>query len=132
MFAECSGSALEREVIDDLASYIRALDDGACDPAATEAQSWQSEVRLVRAGLASKSPLGANYKDAMRAALGRIYERFPAHADIRDELIALSRRIEADTDASKINAALDDLSVALAEAEPVSLYNPEPLARALR
>lgn len=128
---EFSGTPLEREVISDLATYIRALDDQACDLDATEPQTWRSEIALVRAGLIQIKDRIA-YKDAMRAALGRVYARYPADPDIRADLVALSRDIASDADRSVVLARLDDLSRALSAAEQGSLYNPERLARALR
>ena len=128
---EFSGTPPEEDVIEDLAAYIRALDDKACDVNAIEPQTWQSEIDLVRAGLVQKE-YSDSYKDAMRAALGRIHARYPAHPDIRADLVVLSRDIASDADRMAILAALIDLSSSLSAAEQGSLYNPERLARTLR
>jgi hypothetical protein len=128
---EFSGTPLERDVIEDLAAYVRALNDKSCDVNASEPQTWQSEIELVRVGLVQDLDREA-YKDAMRAALGRIHQRYPAHPDIQADLVSLSRDIASNTDRSVVLVALDDLSRALNAAEQGSLYNPEWLARALR
>lgn len=129
---EFSGTALDQAVISDLATYIRALDERVCDPDATEVHTWQSEIKLVRAGLSADPQRIAAYEDAMRAALGRIHERFPGDFDIRADLVSLSRMIKADIDRATIEAALDEVSNALASAAADSLYDPERLAAALR
>ncbi|NQY12635.1 MAG: hypothetical protein HRT81_02095 [Henriciella sp.] len=128
---EFSGTPPEDHVIEDLAAYIRALDEQACDINAIEPQAWQSEIDLVRVTLVQKEYSGS-YKDAMRAALGRIHARYPAHPEIRADLVALSRDIASYADLMAVLPALDDLSRALSAAEQGSLYNPERLARALR
>lgn len=129
---EFAGTALDQAVISDLATYIRALDERVCDPYATEVQTWQSEIKLVRAGLTADPNRMDAYKDAMRAALGRIYERFPGQSDIRADLVSISRMIEADIGRATIETALDEVSHALTSAAADSLYDPDRLAAALR
>ncbi|MCR9080670.1 MAG: hypothetical protein NXH78_16395 [Hyphomonadaceae bacterium] len=131
---EFSGTAPESVVIDDLAAYIRTLDTAACAPNTIEAQSWRAELSLLRAGLIAPDVRSGSYKDAMRAALGRLYERYPGqqHADLRTDLIQLSRVLADGNPPEDIGQTLDQLAEQLAGAEAGSLYSPEVLSRALR
>ncbi|MEM6411644.1 MAG: hypothetical protein AAF683_08925 [Pseudomonadota bacterium] len=47
---EFAGNALEQETIQDLAAYIRALDDRACDTDEVRQPSWQDEMKRLRTG----------------------------------------------------------------------------------
>ena len=131
---EFAGSDPDPEIIADLAAYIRALDDSVCAADQTEPQSWQAETALVLAGATAEMRGPSPYTDAMRAALGRIHERFPApsHAPLRDALIRISRDLEAGTTPAALEAALSDLSLKLEAADQGSLYDERALARALR
>ena len=70
----------------------------------------------------------------MRAALGRLYKRYPGqqHADLRNALIKLSRALADGEPPEDIRQTLDQLAEQLARAEAGSLYSPEVLSRALR
>lgn len=131
---EFAGAAPETSVIADLAAYIRAIDDAACLANEDEPQTWEAEIALVRAGLTADRPAPSPYTDAMRAALGRIYERFPATGDasLGDALITLSRGIDDGMSAEAIAADVNRLYSRLGAMEQSSLYDPVVLARALR
>lgn len=126
---EFSGSAPEPSVIADLAAYIRALDAAVCDPVKNEPQSWVREVTLIRAGLGLHAGMSRDYINAMRAALGRLHERFPhpQHSDLRTRLVAFSRTLEAGGTVSERNTALSEIETLLADAEADSFYRPEML-----
>lgn len=131
---EFSGTAPDPAVIHDLAAYIRALDAAVCDSAASEAQSWHAELALIRAGLTAPKPTHVSYTDAMRAALGRLHERYPGpqNANLRGDLIELSRTLAAEHNPENVRRALDRLAIKLAAAEATSYYDPEILSGALR
>lgn len=131
---EFSGSAPESVVIDDLAAYIRTLDTAACVPSTNEAQSWRAELSLLRAGLTAPDVQSGSYKNAMRAALGRLHKRYPGqrNAGLRTALIQLSRSLADREPPKDIRQTLEQLTEQLAGAEAGSLYNPEVLSRALR
>lgn len=126
---EFSGAAPDQDAVSDLAAYIRALDDITCDAAQREPISWQREIQLIRAGLTLDAPRTSAYTNAMRAAAGRIHERFPEpeHAALRQKLIAFSRALEADESNSDFEADLRALEADLAATDASSLYNPELL-----
>ena len=131
---EFSGTAPEPVVIDDLAAYIRTLDTAACTPSTHEAQSWRAEITLLRAGLTAPDVQSDTYRDAMRAALSRLYKRYPGqqHVNLRTDLIQLSRVLADGEQLENIGQTLGQLAKQLAGAEAGSLYNPEVLSRALR
>lgn len=130
---EFSGSEPDERVIADLAAYIRALDHSVCDLAATEPQSWRRELDLIKAVASSGEPLSSAYNNAIRSAFGRIYERLlpDAHADLRADLVRLSRAIEREDESITLNLELDKLAVALEAVDAQTLYNPTVLARHL-
>lgn len=129
---EFSGSVPEKRVVSDLASYIRALDARFCQPTVSEPQSWHREIELIQTGLAPDTPRSQTYRNAMRAAAGRLHERFPAsqHEDLRQRLIDFSRAVSSDLDIENLRAELVTIEAELAAAEATSLYNPETVAAA--
>jgi len=131
---EFSGSQVDERVIADLSAYIRAIDSRFCAENEFEAQTWENEINLVRAGLQADALNQPAYVGAMRAALGRVYERFidPDQEAIRRDLIAMSRRLETGISPVDAERELDRLSKRLREAEQSSLYDPTKLAEALR
>ncbi len=126
---EFSGTAPDRDAVSDLASYIRALDDTTCDADQREPISWQREIQLIRAGLTQDAPRMSAYTNAMRAAAGRIHERFPEaeHAALRQKLIAFSRALETDESKFDFEADLRAIEAELAATDASSLYNPKQL-----
>ena len=128
---EFSGTAPENDVVSDLAAYIRALDDAVCDSTLNEPVSWQREIDLIRAGLARGAPKTPAYTNAMRAAAGRVFERFPGseNADLRQKLIAFSRALQAGASQDGFDADLFEIEAELAESAAGSFYDPEYLLR---
>ncbi|MEL7031910.1 MAG: hypothetical protein AAGK80_06510 [Pseudomonadota bacterium] len=127
---EFSGSELDRSVVSDLASYIRALDARVCQSTVSEPQSWHREIKLIRTGLAPSTPRSQTYRNAIRAAAGRLHERFPSsqHEDLRQRLIDFSRAVSSDPDIDTLRAELVTIEAELAAAEATSLYNPVTVA----
>lgn len=131
---EFAGVAPESQAIADLAAYIRALDDRACDSTAFEDQTWQTEVDLLRAELSGQTPMPGAYVSAKRAALGRLHNRFPAraHEQLRADLITLSRALASGMTFEDLQAKLETLVTELEATTDQSLYNPSVLESALR
>ena len=131
---EFSGSVPSSSAIDDLAAYIRALDDRACDSDQSEPQSWTQELDRIRVALSTSPSLLPDYRNAMRAALGRLHARFPAaeHADLRAKLIAISRAVQTGATEQMLETDLAILEDMLARADASSLYQPDRLASARR
>lgn len=136
---EFSGTVPTGPVVADLAAYIRALDLAACDGAPEQVQTWQDETRRLRAGAAylASEPAGdqSAYRLAMRAALGRLYERYPetAFGAEAQDLVSLGRELSLpDISSAALAERLDALEADLQRGERQSLYNAEQLARALR
>lgn len=130
---EFSGSEQDGQVIADLAAYVRALDDRACDTSALEAQSWRSEIKLLRTAIGSGAPQSAAHTNAMRAALGRIYARLlpHQHSALRADIVALSQSLARGEDPDTIGESLDQLAIALEAVDAQTLYSPTVLARVL-
>ncbi len=130
---EFSGSVPTPRVVSDLAAYIRSLDDRACAADMSETQSWQTEVSHLRAGLNEDVAASGAYIGAMRAALGRLHDRFPARKDaaLRADLVAFSRALVLGEDIVELRARLDTLVIDLAAASDRSLYSPRILADAM-
>lgn len=130
---EFSGSAPEPQVVSDLAAYIRALDALACAADSFEPQSWQTEVSQLRSGLDEQVVNSGAYIGAMRAALGRLYNRFPAGEDaaLRADLIAFSRSLASGEDFDGLRVRLDRLIPQLAAATERSFYRSDVLENAL-
>jgi len=131
---EFAGTTPERQTIADLSAFIRALDDRACDAGAFEDQTWQIEVDLLRAGLAGQGFMSGDYISAMRAAVGRLHNRYPAraHYQLRADLVALSRALTSDVALGVLQAKLELLATQLEAEVDQSLYNPRVLEKALR
>ena len=70
---------------------------------------------------------------AMRAALGRLHERYPASrfTDLAQDLVSLGRELGQPGTPDMLDARLDVIEQALQSGEAQSLYNREQLARAL-
>lgn len=134
---EFSGVAPNGSVIEDLATYIRSLDAATCDATAEQAQTWKDEMGRLRAGAAylrTKPVRDASaYRLAMRAALGRLYERYPAShfEDLSQDLVSLGRDLGQADVLVTLDARLSAIEQSLRIGESQSLYNPEQLARAL-
>lgn len=130
---EFSGSEQEDQVIADLAAYVRALDDSACDARALELRSWRTEINLIRNVVKPDTPVSAAYINAIRAALGRIYERLlpDKHAVLREEIVDLSRAFQSGRDRGVLRTKLDSLAAALEAVDAQTLYSPTVLARVL-
>lgn len=135
---EFSGAEPDKAVIADLAAYIRSLGVAACDAASDKTQTWSDEMVRLRVGadhLASeRSEPAPAYRLAMRAALGRLHERYPASLfeDTSKELVALGRALSGPVGATALNARLDALERDLKRGERHSYYNEAQLARMLR
>ncbi|MEM7328604.1 MAG: hypothetical protein AAF437_07685 [Pseudomonadota bacterium] len=127
---EFSGTQPDPVVIEDLAAYLRALDIAVCNPSATEPQSWRQEVARIKAGLSTRGAASQSYINAMRAAVGRIYERLSdtRHSELRRRLIRFSRALEAGNSMDELRLTLSDIEQDLAAAESTSFYNPDVLA----
>jgi len=130
---EFSGTEPQARVIADLATYLRALDESACDPNALEVQSWRSEFTRIRATIISASKDSSSHKNAVRAALGRVHARLHSedHANLRADLITFSRALERGDGQHSYVAKLDQLEVALEAVDAQTLYNPDVLTRFL-
>ena len=135
---EFEGQLPSQMIVDDLAAYIRALDDEYCTADQTKMQSWRDELKLLRAGAAyinaEASPTEGAYIDAMRAALGRLNARYQAAASesVRDYLITLSRKLQAYPESTVTDEDLNTLEDQLRVHDPRSFYQAETLAAALR
>ena len=131
--AETPGS----KVVADLSAYLRALDAAACARGTEEPQTWRDEMRRLRAGASiivePTHQDGDAYRAAMRAALGRLFERYATDEfdRLRQTLISLSRDIADDDFSEDITITLNALEVSLAAGEAQSLYDPERLKQAL-
>jgi len=131
---EFSGATPEDAVIADLAAYIRALDARACSAAPSEPQSWRDELALLQAGLTRPETAEDAYINAMRAALGRLHDRYagPEHATLRADLVRISRGLADGMDMNMLKADLKRMKADLAAAEAGSFYDPDVLRQALR
>jgi hypothetical protein len=131
---EFSGETPDRTVIADLAAYIRALDARACAGTPSQPQSWRDEMALLRAGLTRPETAKEDYANAMRAALGRLHDRYagPEHATLRAELVRLSRGLAEGMDMDMLKADLKLMSADLEALEADSFYDPDALRQALR
>jgi hypothetical protein len=130
---EFSGSVPEPQVVSDLAAYVRALDERACAADSFEPQSWQTEVSQLRSGLDEQVVNSGAHIGAMRAALGRLHNRFPAGEDaaLRADLIAFSRSLASGEDFDGLRVRLDRLVPHLAAATERSFYHSDVLESAL-
>ena len=130
---EFSGTPPDPFVISGLAAYIRALDASACPQPAREPQSWRRETELIKAVLAPETAASITYINAMRAAAGRLHERFPAsqHQALRESLVDFSRVLAAGQDLDELKAALTTLESMLAAADATSFYDPATVVAAL-
>lgn len=134
---EFSGVAPSKSVVTDLSAYIRALDEAACDPAASAPQSWTDEMTRLQAGSAYLDAGTATstrpYRAAMRAGLGRLNARYAGveHAMLREELVSLSVVLSSDPTQQDISKRLNALRPLLENGAATSLYNPEILAATL-
>jgi len=140
---EFSGDPPPAPVFDALLTYLQHIDGAApaCDLEARTPRTWQQDwaeatlaasmIQTTQTEPAQTEIERAFYTRTARIALRRIYERYPApnHADIRSELITLSRALEAGTawptDTKK-------LETRLAKEAAQSLYTPKALAAALQ
>lgn len=131
---EFSGDAPDSAVIADLAAYIRALDTRACVGAPSQLQSWRDEMALLQAGLTPPETAKADYVNAMRAALGRLHERYAGaeHGALRADLVRLSRGLAEGTDMDMLKADLKRMKADLEASEAGSFYDPDMLRQALR
>lgn len=135
---EFSGVEPDERVIADLSAYIRSLDAAACETMSDQPQTWRDEMDRLRAGaalLASTAPEHAPaYRLAMRAALRRLHERYPAakFENISEELVMLGRALGAPDELIGLSARLDALEWDLKRGERQSYYDEVQLAQALR
>ena len=134
---EFAGAAPAEPIIEDLAAYIRSLDAAACDTTAEQVQTWRDEMKHLRAG---EVHLGANpvgdttaYRLAMRAALGRLYERYPASRfeELSQELMSLGRDLGQEDAFIALGTRLDAIERSLRRGEAQSFYDREQLTRSL-
>ena len=138
---EFDGPEPSAETLAALAAFVRHQGTDDCKSRAPTPASVASETRLAGKALtiaASDPALAKLSLAAARAALGRMYERFPGSAFAREQaaIVALDDRLHAlqqnggsGTDLQTDLTALDRL---LQKAEPKSLYNPKRLAKALK
>lgn len=134
---EFEGPEPSNTVITNLAVYIRALEDTNCDQNQRGIVTWQDEMQLIQAGLADWDSIllidkktARAYGNAMRAALERLYERYP-DPEIRARLIDVSAMIKDTTSKVDIQNALGFLRDELLSNEDESFYNASYLERAL-
>lgn len=139
---EFSGDRPPPAVLDALLTYLQHIDAkvSPCTPEALETLNWQDAwqdaqlamTQLETAAEAAQDPqLKHFYKRTARLSLGRLHDRYsaPEHADIRNELIKISRTIGA----GEVWAANTITLEARLEAEArASLYSEQVLARALQ
>ena len=135
---EFEGSAPTPAMIAALASYIRALDAEACDPANVEPKSWRQELDRIHAGLDALGRFGRTDKDsssayalAIRASLGRLHARYAGVGGVQNRLTQISLMVRDGAPGGEIEATLSALEPELAEQAARSLYNPERLSSAL-
>lgn len=135
---EFSGQTPNDRVVADLAAYIRAIDAHHCTDGGYAPQSWTDEWSRVEAGIAANETLPLQhsppYLQAARAALGRLYERYPAadHARVREALISLSLAIRDQEGGLNEPQRLTAVRRLLEQASPTSLYDAETLGNHLR
>lgn len=135
---EFSGAAPNGLAIEDLAAYIRSLDIAACDAYLEQPQNWRDEMTRLRVGAAylASNPTGeaSAYRLAMRAALGRLHERYPASRfeALSQGLVSLARDLSQTDTPPKLEARLEALEQELRRGERQSLYDDKQLARSLR
>ncbi len=135
---EFEGAPPTPDMIAALASYIRALDVEACDPASVEPKSWRQELDRIKAGLEALDRLGqtdkassAAYALAIRASLGRLHARYAGAKDAQARLTQISMMVRDGAPQAEIESVLNTLKPELAEQAARSLYNPERLSSAL-
>lgn len=154
---EFEGAEPPPAVLDGLAAYVRALDPAAC-PRGGEGGGWEKVTAsaaiadVLRAAGAARAALAHHdaptalvMVQAARAELGELAEHFdgPALADERRRLTNASFELADVADAVRRGDPSADARVAgwlkraptwreaLLRAEPLSLYDPEQLAKAL-
>ena len=135
---EFSGDPPPDEVFEPLLTYLQHIDERRADcfidlpVKATWSRDWR-EAKLAgqHAATAQSRQARAFYVRTARLALGRIHDRYiaPEQTNIRDELIKLSRSLQAGNPWPADTSLLQDR---LEKAEKKSLYNPETLSGALR
>lgn len=133
---EFSGVGPDADVVTDLAAYIRALDVRSCAGPEYEPQTWQAEFNRLQVGLRAIDTAMASegaYANAVRAALGRLYNRYTnaKHRMLRDELESLSRQISSGRFDDIPKARLSALQRELKAYADSSFYNREVLLDAL-
>jgi len=136
---EFNGDPTPEPVFDALLTYLEHIDGEAsgCDLSAYQPQAWQSDwadaqMAALQARKAQPGALKAYYTRTARISLRRLHDRYatPEQADIRANLVQISRALEAN-DSWPTAAETDDLSDMLEAAAPLSLYSPERLSGAL-
>jgi len=135
---EFSGDTPSDEVFEPLLTYLQFIDARRADCffdrpiEASWTRDWSdAELAATKITTAGDSQTRAFYIRTARLSLGRIHSRYisPEHADIRDELIEISRAL------GSRGAWPEDtgpLQAQLAAAERTSLYDAQTLANALQ
>ena len=133
---EFDGAAADPAVIEDLATYIRALDHRHCAPEASEPQTWRFELSLLQSASTfinarDLAPSNA-YVDAMRASLGRLNARYqaPQSQAVRNQLFSMSRKLADYPDTRLTSREIADLEDLLKAHEDASFYHAANLAAA--
>lgn len=135
---EFSGSPPESQWVADVAAYVRAIDTRQCMDTAMEHRSWAQEWARVETGIqaaqATPEPASRAYGQAARAALGRLFQRYPAieHTRLRRHLTALSLAIRDGEDWINEPERLAAIAASLERSSSTSLYDASTLARYLR
>ena len=134
---EFSGDPPPQPVFAALLTYLAYIDGQAsgCDLTAREPRTWQQDwadahLAAEQAGKSDNAAGKAFYTRTARIALRRIYERYgaPEHANIRAELIAISRDLAA---GQGWPGHTDELTARLENTAKTSLYTPDTLSNAL-
>ena len=135
---EFSGDNPPAEIFEPLLTYLQAIDasEAACATDETHPVDWSTDWRSAQmaarqAQTVQSAPARAFYIRTARISLGRLHARYSAaaHADIRQDLVALSRSLGS---GSEWPDDLETLPARLKAEAPASLYAPATLSEALQ
>jgi len=150
---EFQGQPPSASIAEALLAYVTSLQSSACGAPASIPVSFESDAQelretldLILASLDRDDPRAARFVLlSLRAALGRVYHRFPESIRAREELIDLSvsladvrRRLESEGDDTQarsiLTSANEQLEASIQKLESAvsdSFYDPNTLRTAL-
>jgi hypothetical protein len=125
------------ETLAALSAYVGAIKSENCSaesiPMSAADELQRAERALLHsAGYSNRAPdAEAALRQAARAALGRVHERFPAPSQnkLRRRLAEIARRIGAAEPATVLAADIRQIAPEVSREMPYSLYDPQTLRR---